>query len=75
VTCHGECGKKNCWSHTPMCFNLPLKAMMVTMLGWCGTKGIWMSFTKFWPLSLDMHVGNENGHCKVIYANIKLLFS
>jgi hypothetical protein len=34
-----------------------------------------MSFTKFWPLSLDMDVMNENGHYRVICANIKLLFS
>lgn len=39
--------KKHCQSHTLMCFNLPLKAIMVMMFGWCKTKGIQMSFTKF----------------------------
>ncbi len=27
-----------CWSHTPMCFNLPLKATMVSMFGWYKTN-------------------------------------
>jgi len=49
-----------------MCFNLPLKAMMVMMLEWCGAKGIRMSFTKFQPLSPNMHVAHTSGHCMVI---------
>ncbi len=56
------------WSH------LLLKGTMVTICGGCDANNILVLLTKFVPPSLSTQVALVNGHCKVIFTSIRLLF-